>query len=109
MKPRHLRRSFNQLELPFQTIRGCSGNSEHAQPSCGPQRRIALFPVAAADWIDDQLNATAISKLHQNRQPVLIAIVDWMIEATLAQEFMLARTRRPVSCRSDMLCNIQCG
>jgi len=54
-------------------------------------------------------NAAAVSKLHQNWQPVLVAIIDWMIEAALVQEFMFARTRRSVSCRSNFLCDIQCG
>src|SRR6267142_4588446 len=101
MKPWHLHRCFDQLELPFQAIGGRSGNSEHPQPPRGPQRRVALFPVVAANWINDQPNAAAVSKLHQYRQPVLVAIIDRVIEAALAQAFMLARTRRSVSCRSN--------
>src|SRR6266550_4220555 len=107
MKPWHLHRGFDQLKLASHAIGRSSGNSEHPQPARGPQRRIAFFPVAAANWINDEFNAAVVSKLHQDRQPVLIAIVDRMIEAALSQEFMLAGTRRSISCRSDIPCNIQ--
>src|SRR5882672_3691848 len=74
-----------------------------------PQRCIALFPMTAADWIDHQLNTAAVSKFLQDGKPVLVAIIDRMIETTLAQEPVLPRTRRPISGRANLLGDVERG
>src|SRR2546421_485695 len=96
------------VKEPAQLSR-CSFSIPYSCAQLLPGRTETLCPVAAADRINNQLNAATVGKLHQNWQPVLVAIIDRMIEAALAQEFMLARTRRSVSCRSNFLCDIQGG
>src|SRR6185295_2710113 len=86
----------------LQSIRGGSGYSKHSQPTRVPQCCITLLPVAAADGIDDQINTATVSELLQDRQPILVAIVDSVIQSAFAQELMLSWTRRSVSCRADL-------
>ena len=109
MKPRHLHRSLYQLQFTFETVSGGDGNAEHAQPAGGPQRRIALFPVSTTDWIDHQLNTAAVSQLLQDRKPVLIAIIDCVIQAAPPQELVLSRTRGAEGRRANFLCDIERG
>src|SRR5258705_4700762 len=102
MKPRHLRGGFDHFQLALQSIRGGSGYSKHSQPARVPQCCITLLPVAAANGIDDQINTATVSELLQDRQPILVAIVDRVIQSAFPLELMLSLTRRSVCCRADL-------
>src|SRR6184192_3095100 len=94
MKPRHLRRGFDQLQLPSQPICRSRGYSKHTEATRVAQRRVTFLPMAAANRIDHEIDAATIGELLQYRKPIPVAIVDCVIESTLAQKLVLARTRR---------------
>ena len=63
--------------------------------------------MAAAYGIDHQLDAMTVCHFLQDRQPVLVAIVDRMIQSALSQELMLGRTCRAIGYGIQSLRNIE--
>src|SRR5207237_896005 len=85
----------------------CDRHAEYSHSSRGAQRSISLLPACAAQRIDCQLYALTVCKFNQDRQPILIAIVDCVIETALLQKLMFGGTGRTVSRRADVFRNVQ--
>src|SRR4030081_1839358 len=89
-----------------------SGGRGHAKDSHAPsrsQRALPLLPARPAERISNQFNAATVCQIHQNRQPVLTAIIDWMIQSAVFQERMFRGASRSVSRRSNVLRNLERG
>src|SRR4051794_6675376 len=97
MKSRHLNRSLQHLQLARKTVARTDRNAKHPQPPGVPQRVVTLLEMRATNRIDDQIHTTSVRELHQLRLPVLFAIIDWVVQPTLGEKLVLARTRSAIS------------
>src|SRR2546429_2868679 len=87
--PRHLRDGFQSSNLT-QDSRGRSDrHPEHSHATSDAQSAIAFLPASTAQRIDNQFNAPFIREIQQYREPILISVIDGMIQSTLFEEFML--------------------
>src|ERR1041384_3439577 len=85
----HLRDGFQSSNLAQDSRRRSHRHPEHSHASSSPQSAIAFLPACAAQRIDYQLNTTSIREIEQYRKPILIAVIDRMIQTTLFEKFML--------------------
>src|SRR5689334_9586712 len=72
------------------------------------QRRITLLPVRSTNRVDYEIDAATIGQFLQLRQPVLLAIVDRMVQSAFRQKLVLARTRGTKRLGADLLRDVEC-
>ncbi len=108
MKPRRLNRRLQHLELARQSIRRRCRNTKHSEPPGVSQRRITLLPVRSTNRIDHEIHTAAVGQFLQLRQPILLAIVDRMVQSAFCQKLVLARTRRSKRLGADLLRDVEC-
>ena len=63
----------------------------------------------AAERIGDERNALSLGEPLEFDRPVLRAVIDGFVQATLLQEGMLAAACRPVDCGADVASDVDRG
>src|SRR5438067_631621 len=61
-------------------------HTEHSHATSRAQSAKAFLPASAAQRIDDQFNAAFIRETQQDREPILISVIDRMIQTALFEE-----------------------
>ncbi len=61
----------------------------------------------AANRIDHEIHAASICELLQNGKPVLLPIIDRMVQATLGKKLVLTRARSAISFGADLLRDVE--
>src|SRR5215510_1021564 len=90
MKPRRLPYGFQHSKFAFYSV--CRGrrNAKHSQPACSSQGFITLSPVTASKRVDHQFDSTIVCKFLKFSKPILIAVIDRMVQSTLAKHIVFS-------------------
>src|SRR5215469_1631339 len=104
IEPRNLAYFPQQSQLASESESGGGRETKNPQPAGRSQGLVALFPVAPAQRIYNQLDASTPGQVQQHRKPVAGPVVDRMVQASFVQKSVFGYAGGPICRRADMLC-----